>query len=45
LKAVPSPFEPIDERAREITEEMVQDAGLVRGLVASAAISAQFRPG
>jgi protease IV len=26
LKAVPSPFEPIDERAREITEEMVQDA-------------------
>jgi len=26
LKAVPSPFEPIDEKAREITEEMVQDA-------------------
>ena len=34
LKAVPSPFEPIDERAREITEEMVQDAkGWFVGLV------------
>jgi protease-4 len=26
LKAVPSPFEPIDERTRQVTEEMVQDA-------------------
>jgi protease-4 len=26
LKAVPSPFEPTDERARAVTEEMVQDA-------------------
>jgi protease-4 len=26
LKAVPSPFEPADERARQLTEEMVQDA-------------------
>jgi protease-4 len=26
LKAVPSPFEPTDERARQLTEEMVQDA-------------------
>jgi protease-4 len=26
LKAVPSPFEPADERARQMTEEMVQDA-------------------
>jgi protease-4 len=26
LKAVPSPFEPTDERARALTEEMVQDA-------------------
>jgi protease-4 len=26
LKAVPSPFEPTDERARQVTEEMVQDA-------------------
>jgi protease-4 len=26
LKAVPSPFEPFDERARQVTEEMVQDA-------------------
>jgi protease-4 len=26
LKAVPSPFEPTDERAREITREMVEDA-------------------
>jgi protease IV len=26
LKAVPSPFEPIDERGRAVTEEMVQDA-------------------
>src|SRR3990170_1400052 len=34
LKAVPSPFEPIDERAREVTEEMVQDAkGWFVGLV------------
>ena len=35
LKAVPSPFEPTDERAREMTREMVDDAkvwffGLVR---------------
>jgi protease-4 len=26
LKAVPSPFQPIDERGRAVTEEMVQDA-------------------
>lgn len=26
LKAVPSPFEPADQRARELTEEMVQEA-------------------
>lgn len=26
LKAVPSPFQPADERAREVTEEMVQEA-------------------
>ncbi|HZJ11205.1 MAG TPA: signal peptide peptidase SppA [Methyloceanibacter sp.] len=26
LKAVPSPFEPTDERARQVTEDMVQDA-------------------
>jgi len=26
LKAVPSPFEPTDERARAVTEEMVEDA-------------------
>jgi protease IV len=26
LKAVPSPFAPADERARQVTEEMVQDA-------------------
>lgn len=26
LKAVPSPFEPTDERAREVTKEMVEDA-------------------
>jgi len=26
LKAVPSPFEPLDERARAVTEEMVQDS-------------------
>ena len=26
LKAVPSPFEPTDERAREVTAEMVEDA-------------------
>jgi protease-4 len=26
LKAVPSPFEPADERARELTREMVEDA-------------------
>jgi protease IV len=26
LKAVPSPFEPTDERARQVTAEMVQDA-------------------
>jgi protease-4 len=26
LKAVPSPFEPLDERGRELTREMVQDA-------------------
>jgi protease-4 len=26
LKAVPSPFEPTDERAREMTKEMVEDA-------------------
>jgi protease IV len=26
LKAVPSPFEPSDERARQVTEDMVQDA-------------------
>ncbi|MBM3543160.1 MAG: signal peptide peptidase SppA [Alphaproteobacteria bacterium] len=26
LKAVPSPFQPADERARELTEEMVQEA-------------------
>jgi protease IV len=26
LKAVPSPFEPTDERARQLTQEMVQDA-------------------
>jgi len=28
LKAVPSPFEPTDEKAREMTAEMVQDAKL-----------------
>jgi protease IV len=28
LKAVPSPFEPTDEQARQMTEEMVQDAKL-----------------
>jgi protease-4 len=28
LKAVPSPFEPTDQRARELTEEMVQEAKL-----------------
>jgi protease-4 len=28
LKAVPSPFEPMDEKGRELTEEMVQDAKL-----------------
>jgi protease-4 len=26
LKAVPSPFQPTDERARQVTEQMVQDA-------------------
>ena len=26
MKAVPSPFEPTDERGRELTEEMVQEA-------------------
>jgi protease-4 len=28
LKAVPSPFEPVDERGRALTEEMVQEAKL-----------------
>jgi protease-4 len=35
LKAVPSPFEPIDEKGRALTEEMVQEAkGWFLGLVA-----------